>query len=369
MFGLHTSSSGTTGRALQSYKVKATIHDMKLFFCHSSQDKPFVRELIASLPPSLLAWIDEDELLVGQNLKESLQCAINDSAFVVAVLSQTSIDSDWVAFELRTAMERELAAGKCVILPVVIDPIIDRLPVFITDRRFLTLHGRSRSQVELVSSELREGVALWALAHDPIAMVIKTRCKLLKAAAIEDGKVAAAIALFLPDLILKKIKAIYLNEVGGVRTDDYPAGWLIACMNTIVFVMRTSNANAAHLAEHCKQILDQCFLIGYYAIWLRRGIADIKVDDDSDFDAKEICGVVETLKAELESGDASAVPQLDIEAYNLGVRWVSMICEVLTATGIVPDNRETGVILARSMWYGTMVCRAAERHSKITSIP
>ena len=51
---------------------------MKVFLSHSSRDKALVREIRSHLPEHVTTWLDEEELLVGQDLKISIKSAIED---------------------------------------------------------------------------------------------------------------------------------------------------------------------------------------------------------------------------------------------------------------------------------------------------
>jgi len=78
---------------------------MKIFFSHSSRDKPLVREIRSYLPPHIRAWIDEDDLLVGEDLEQSIKSAITSTAdFLVIFIGADSIRSHWVKRELDWAL-------------------------------------------------------------------------------------------------------------------------------------------------------------------------------------------------------------------------------------------------------------------------
>ena len=49
---------------------------MRIFFSHSSGQKPLVREIRKILPDHINTWIDEDKLLIGDSIEQSLENAI-----------------------------------------------------------------------------------------------------------------------------------------------------------------------------------------------------------------------------------------------------------------------------------------------------
>lgn len=68
-----------------------------VFLSHSHQDKPFARRLTADLRHAgHIVWIDEAEILVGDSLIEKIRDGIGSVDYVAAILSRSSIDSEWV---------------------------------------------------------------------------------------------------------------------------------------------------------------------------------------------------------------------------------------------------------------------------------
>jgi len=49
---------------------------MKIFFSYSSKDKEIIKKIRKLLPSKLNAWIDEDEILVGDDFKNTILKAI-----------------------------------------------------------------------------------------------------------------------------------------------------------------------------------------------------------------------------------------------------------------------------------------------------
>ncbi len=67
---------------------------LKVFLCHSSQDKPAVRDLYNRLGqlPWLEPWLDEKKLIPGQNWLVQIQRAVRKSHIVVVCLSKSSLN-------------------------------------------------------------------------------------------------------------------------------------------------------------------------------------------------------------------------------------------------------------------------------------
>lgn len=91
-----------------------------IFMSHTAEDKPFVRrlrdDLLAHGVPKV--WIDEAEIEVGDSLIAKIEEGMKTSRYIAVVLSPRSIAAPWVKKELDTAINREIAGGEVVVLPL-----------------------------------------------------------------------------------------------------------------------------------------------------------------------------------------------------------------------------------------------------------
>ena len=93
-----------------------------VFISHSSHDKPFVRNLAASLlAEGIPVWLDSWELDVGDPLLTRIEDGIKGSSLFVVVVSRKSIESGWVERELRTALKQESKTGRKFVFPIKVD--------------------------------------------------------------------------------------------------------------------------------------------------------------------------------------------------------------------------------------------------------
>jgi len=84
-----------------------------LFLSHSSADDGFVRELrdaLADLRQPV--WIDSRQLKGGDPLWGEIQAAIEASAGLAVLVSADALQSDWVARELKYALELQAERGR-----------------------------------------------------------------------------------------------------------------------------------------------------------------------------------------------------------------------------------------------------------------
>lgn len=129
-----------------------------IFISHSSEDKPFVRKLIASLEKyGLSIWVDEGEILPGDRIRDKINYGIASSKFMFVVLSERSIVSPWVQVELDSAMIKELDSREVVVIPLLIGNIeILQIPVDMRGKLFSDF--RSDADFDKSSEKLSSSV-------------------------------------------------------------------------------------------------------------------------------------------------------------------------------------------------------------------
>jgi SAM-dependent methyltransferase len=140
---------------------------MKVFFSHSSGDKPLLREIESFAPRHVSCWIDDDKLSLGQEIERTLSSAINDVDFVVIFISSKSLESEWVIKELDWALTVEKERGSVFALPVLLEDVWQKVvPKEFQKRKFLKCLSRNRHDVEAFSTKLF--LELSALREDEI---------------------------------------------------------------------------------------------------------------------------------------------------------------------------------------------------------
>lgn len=120
---------------LPQFRSREDNEILKVFLAHSSQDKPFVRWLAKTLINNgFMVWLDEIEMRVGDSLVGKIGLAVSESDYVVAVISEHSIVSNWVQKELALALAQELDSGDRKILPVLKSDV--DIPPFLKDKLY-----------------------------------------------------------------------------------------------------------------------------------------------------------------------------------------------------------------------------------------
>jgi hypothetical protein len=129
---------------------------MKVFISHSSVDKEFVRTLKRDLNANgILTWVDEDQITIGDSLTEKLDSGLTQSSHFIIVLSQASVNSDWVKYEIQKALVNKKIKLLNKIIPIKYNEC--EIPSEFSDLLYGDLSNETRviknDYVEFVSTE------------------------------------------------------------------------------------------------------------------------------------------------------------------------------------------------------------------------
>lgn len=82
-------------------------HPLRIFLCHSSDDKPRVQDLYKRLcDDGFKPWIDKEDLLPGQDWHQEITRAVRDSDVVAVCLSRNSVNKrGYVQREIKFALD------------------------------------------------------------------------------------------------------------------------------------------------------------------------------------------------------------------------------------------------------------------------
>jgi len=120
----------------------------KVFLCHSSRDKAFVRSLANRLRDAGIGiWIDEIEIHIGESLIQRIGQGIHESDLVLAFISADSVESSWVQKELSLAMTKEINGKRIGVLPLLLNAC--SLPYFLQDKLYADFRDPAGFDAEL----------------------------------------------------------------------------------------------------------------------------------------------------------------------------------------------------------------------------
>lgn len=119
-----------------------------IFLSHSHLDKRFVQQLAGDLAlHGVRVWIDQAEMMIGDSLLQKISSAISEMEYVGVIISQHSVDSNWVKFELKLAMSLEIGGGKVKVLPLLVDDC--KFPDFLNDKVYADFRTAESYKISL----------------------------------------------------------------------------------------------------------------------------------------------------------------------------------------------------------------------------
>ena len=106
----------------------------KIFLSYSYNDRPWVEQFAAVLEQEGVdVWFDYHDISLGEDIRDKIQEALRKSSVLVVFLSNNSIRSPYIFFELGAAV-----ADNKKIIPIVIDEIEPgKLPLPLTKYQYL----------------------------------------------------------------------------------------------------------------------------------------------------------------------------------------------------------------------------------------
>jgi hypothetical protein len=124
--------------ATRSHRVLApnigNRRELRVFLCHSSDDKPAVRALYEALSSNegIQPWIDETNLLPGQDWDLEIRKAVRRADIILVCLSQDSVNkTGYIQREIKYALDvaDEQPEGSIFLIPLRLDECVvpDRL--------------------------------------------------------------------------------------------------------------------------------------------------------------------------------------------------------------------------------------------------
>ena len=111
-----------TASAAGSTRAKEYIAQVGVFLCHSSADKKMVRQLYKRLKAEgFLPWLDEEDLVAGQDWEYEIKKAVRETDVVLVCLSRNSVSkAGFVQKEIKYALDvaDEQPEGSIFIVPL-----------------------------------------------------------------------------------------------------------------------------------------------------------------------------------------------------------------------------------------------------------
>jgi uncharacterized protein YjbI with pentapeptide repeats len=124
--------SSLTGKAFDFYSC---------FISYSSKDQDFAERLHADLQnKGVRCWFAPEDMKIGDKIRDRIDQSIKRHDKLLLVLSDNSINSEWVEDEVESAYEQEQKRGQIVLFPIRLDDA-----VMDTDKGWAAKLRRSRN--------------------------------------------------------------------------------------------------------------------------------------------------------------------------------------------------------------------------------
>ncbi|MCI0561168.1 MAG: toll/interleukin-1 receptor domain-containing protein [Nitrososphaera sp.] len=90
-----------------------------VFISYSTKDEDFARRLDAYLCAYQVdVWFAPNNMRGGQKIRDQLERAIGERDKIILVLSEASLESNWVAVEISKAVKREMQQKRQILYPI-----------------------------------------------------------------------------------------------------------------------------------------------------------------------------------------------------------------------------------------------------------
>ncbi len=112
---------------------------IKVFISHSHKNKDSAKMVYDYLKNnSAQAWLDENEILVGDSIPDKIQKGLDSSDFIIILLSKYSVKSGWVKREIESKLINEISTGKISILPVLCENLDESwsIPPLLSSKKY-----------------------------------------------------------------------------------------------------------------------------------------------------------------------------------------------------------------------------------------
>lgn len=92
------------------------------FISHSNKDQDFAQRLHRELQgEGVRCWFAPEDLKIGDEFRTTIEDSIRVYDKLLIILSEASIDSEWVKTEVEAALEREVREKQSILFPIRVD--------------------------------------------------------------------------------------------------------------------------------------------------------------------------------------------------------------------------------------------------------
>lgn len=126
---------------------------INVFISHNYKDKPIARKIAKELNKyGIKSWIDDSEINLGDSLVEKIRKGLDQMDYLIALISENSVKSEWVKKELDIAMNDEIEGKRVITLPILVGKC--ELPGFLKGKLYADM-STQRKYNENISMLIR----------------------------------------------------------------------------------------------------------------------------------------------------------------------------------------------------------------------
>lgn len=150
---------GVLGDRMFAARITQSTRGAKIFLSHSSSDKIFVRGLAIDLKHlGHNIWLDEWNILAGESIPTKIAEGLDQSDFVVLVLSRKSVESRWVETEWQSKYWDEIERSHVLVLPLMIESCT--VPTLLKTKKYINFQNDYTEALESLSHAIARHVQL-----------------------------------------------------------------------------------------------------------------------------------------------------------------------------------------------------------------
>lgn len=152
----------------------ATVASRKVFISYTRTDRRFAHRLAKDVQAlGFRVWLDTWEMKVGGSIIEGIESGIDQSAWMIVVLSPAALQSEWVLKELRSGLVKEAQEQKLFLLPVLYKNVV--LPAFLRDKFHADFRKSYKAGFVFIKDRLLEEYRAQSQSSWILSMKVKNR--------------------------------------------------------------------------------------------------------------------------------------------------------------------------------------------------
>jgi len=133
---------------------------MGVFISYSSKDKSFVERLSNKLVENRVGvWLDKWEMKPGDSLIDKIQSGLEDSSYLLVVLSKNYVESEWCKKEQNAGLIKEINSKQVVVIPILLEDCT--IPMFLQEK----VYADFREDFDMGFAELFRSLSVIANDH------------------------------------------------------------------------------------------------------------------------------------------------------------------------------------------------------------